>query len=180
MSSRMQMGLVVICIICSARCCGIWYMVRKRPNMVETPTTMRMVPVEMFASFMASNTSLKLSFLVMKKPTNRAYHTATTDASTGVQAPVYMPPRMMTGVNKDHMFAYHGPEDVLPGVAVHGALKSGASGNGVGSEHEGGAHQDAGHEPRGEQCGDRNVCDDAVDQHGVTGGDEDAQRAPGG
>ena len=81
------MGLVVYSIIWAASCCGIWYMVRNRPKMVDTPTTMRMVPVEMFASFMALNTSFRESFLVMKKPTKRAYHTATTEASTGVHMP---------------------------------------------------------------------------------------------
>ena len=63
-------------------------MVRKLPKMVETPTTMRMVPVEMLASFIALSTSAKESFLVMKNPTNRAYQTATTEASTGVHTPV--------------------------------------------------------------------------------------------
>ena len=87
MSSRIRMGLVVYSIIWAASCCGIWYMVRNRPKMVDTPTTMRMVPVEMFASFMALNTSFRESFLVMKKPTKRAYHTATTEASTGVHMP---------------------------------------------------------------------------------------------
>ena len=79
--------VVVYSIIWAASCCGIWYMVRNRPKMVDTPTTMRMVPVEMFASFMALNTSFRESFLVMKKPTKRAYHTATTEASTGVHMP---------------------------------------------------------------------------------------------
>ena len=87
MSSRIRMGLVVYSIIWAASCCGIWYMVRNRPKMVDTPTTMRIVPVEMFASFMALNTSFRESFLVMKKPTKRAYHTATTEASTGVHMP---------------------------------------------------------------------------------------------
>ena len=62
MSSRIRMGLVVYSVIWAASCCGIWYMVRNRPKMVDTPTTMRMVPVEMFASFMALNTSFRESF----------------------------------------------------------------------------------------------------------------------
>ena len=62
MSSRIRMGLVVYSIIWAASCCGIWYMVRNRPKMVDTPTTMRIVPVEMFASFMALNTSFRESF----------------------------------------------------------------------------------------------------------------------
>ena len=50
----------------------------------------------------------------------------------------------------------------------------------IGREHEAGADQRAGYESGGEQRGNRDVGDDAVDEHGVARRDEDTERAAGG
>ena len=60
MSSRIRMGLVVYSIIWAASCCGIWYMVRNRPKMVDHAHDDEDGPGGgHFASFMALDTSTR-------------------------------------------------------------------------------------------------------------------------
>ena len=72
MSTRMTYGLSVRVIMALASWCGMRCMVRMRPNSVDTPSTMMMLPAETLVSLIASQSWMIFSSRVMHVPTNRA------------------------------------------------------------------------------------------------------------
>ena len=77
----------------------------RHPKMVDTPTTMRIVPVEMFASFMALNV-LQGKLLGDEEADKKGVPHRDDRGFPGVVLPTsaQMPPRMTTGAMRDQMF----------------------------------------------------------------------------
>src|SRR5699024_5834040 len=89
----------------SASLWGTCCIINTLANNCVTATTIKTIPdVSTENTKDSHNTLMFLSFLVTNKPTNKAYRTATTEASTGVNIPPYIPPIITTGANNDHLF----------------------------------------------------------------------------